>query len=327
MLSSQTFLIISAVIPSFAIAMAGFWLGRFDTQKELNLKSVSNLVYYFLVPSLIFSSIHKRGFDPKEFSLLCVSSLAMIALMVPVALLLKRRAGATSNGFILPIVFMNTGNISLPIALLMFGNEGLSKSIIFHLANIFVLYSVGVFLVSGRTDLKQFFNIPALYAMVAGVAVATVALPQSLRPAVQLAGKLTEILGYGAIPLLIVNLGYSMSDIRFATLQAGIAGGVVRLLGGPLLGFGLVLLWRWIGWTPTGPDLDPLVWQGYRTSEAIIILNASMPGPVMAYLLNLKYDNCPEQAAAMVAVGTLGGIITIPLVLQLITICVMRTGS
>lgn len=326
MVSSQTFLIISAVIPSFAIALAGFWLGRLDVKRELNLKSVSNLVYYFLIPSLIFSSIHKRVFDPAEFSLLFVSAIAMIALMAPVALLLKRRAGVASNGFILPVIFMNTGNISLPIALLMFGNEGLSKSIIFHLANIFVLYSAGVFLVSGKTDLKQFLKIPALYAMVAGVAVATLSLPAPLQPALYFLGKLTDILGYGAIPLLIVNLGYSMSDIKLETLKTGIAGGIIRLAGGPLLGFGLVFIWRMIGWTPADPGLDPLVWQGLRTSEAVIILNASMPGPVMAYLLNLKYDNCPEQAAAMVAVGTLGGIISIPLVLQLILTFIIKTG-
>jgi len=326
MLSSQTFLIVSAVIPSFAIAFAGFWLGRLDVRRELNQKSISNLVYYFLVPSLIFSSTHKRAFDPAEFSLLFASAIAMILLMVPAALLLKRRAGVGRNGFILPIIFMNTGNISLPIALLMFGNEGLSKSIIFHLANIFVLYSAGVFLVSGQTDLKQFLKIPALYAMAAGVAVATFQMPEMLKPALHFAGKLTDILGYGAIPLLIVNLGYSMSDIKLETLKAGIAGGMIRLAGGPILGFGLVFLWRQIGWTPVDPALDPLTLFGFRTSEAVIILNASMPGPVMAYLLNLKYDNCPEQAAAMVAVGTLGGIISIPLVLQLIATLIMKAG-
>lgn len=326
MFSNQTFLIISAVIPSFAIALAGFWLGKMDRRRELNQKSISNLVYYFLIPALIFSSTHKRVFDPAEFALLLVSAIAMIILMVPLALMLKRQAGIERNGFILPVIFMNTGNISLPIALLMFGNEGLSKSIIFHIANIFVLYSAGVFLVSGRTDLKQFMKIPALYAMVAGVAVATLDLPVALKPGLHFVGKLTVILGYGAIPLLIVNLGYSMSDIRLDTLKTGIAGGMLRLACGPLLGFGLVYLWRFTGWSPVDPTLDPLVWLGYRTSEAIIILNASMPGPVMAYLLNLKYDNCPEQSAAMVAVGTLGGIVTIPLVLKLISSIVMGAG-
>lgn len=324
MISKQTFLIISAVIPSFAIAFAGFWLGRVDHKRELNQKSISNLVYYFLIPALIFSSTHKRAFDSSELFLLFGSALVMIVLMVPVALLMKRWVGVSRNGFILPIIFMNTGNISLPIALLMFGNEGLSKSIIFHIANIFVLYSAGVFLVSGRTDMKQFLKIPALYAMCAGIAVATLQMPDAVKPAVIFIGKLTDIMGYGAIPLLIVNLGYSMSDIRLETLKTGIAGGVIRLVGGPILGFGLVLLLRFVGWTPVDPSLDPLLLLGYRTSEAVIILNASMPGPVMAYLLNLKYDNCPEQAAAMVAVGTLGGIVTIPFVLHLITIFIMK---
>lgn len=326
MVSSQTFQIISAVIPSFAIALAGFWLGRLDTRRELNQKSISNLVYYFLIPSLIYSSTHKRAFDLGEFSLIFVSALAMILLMTPLALLVKRAAGIRQNGFLLPMIFMNTGNISLPIALLMFGNEGLSKSIIFHLANIFVLYTAGVFLASGRTDLKQFLKIPALYAMFAGIAVASLKMPAAVQPALYFLEKLTDILGYGAIPLLILNLGYSMSETRLDTVKAGIMGGTLRLLLGPLLGCGLVLLWRAIGWSPTDPSLDPLTLLGFRTSEAVIILNAAMPGPVMAYLLNVKYDNCPQQAAAMVAFGTLGGVITIPLVLQLITLLIMKTG-
>ena len=324
MFSTQTFQIISAVIPSFAIAFAGFWLGRIDVRRELNQKNISNLVYYFLIPSLIYSSTHKRAFDFGEFSLIFVSAIAMILLMLPVALVIKRRAGIRENGFLLPIIFMNTGNISLPIALLMFGNEGLSKSIIFHLANIFVLYTAGVFLASGETDFKQFLKIPALYAMFAGIAVAILPLPEALRPLLHFLEKLTDILGYGAIPLLIVNLGYSMSDIRLENLKAGIAGGTIRLLLGPLLGFGLVFLWRAIGWTPFDPSQDPLIWLGFRTSEAIIILNAAMPGPVMAYLLNVKYDNCPQQAAAMVAFGTLGGVITIPFVLHLISVLIVN---
>jgi hypothetical protein len=48
-----------------------------------------------------------------------------------------------------------------------------------------------------------------------------------------------------------------------------------------------------------------------------------MPGPVMAYLLNVKFDNCPEKAAAMLAVGTLGGIVTIPLVLNFINLFIV----
>jgi hypothetical protein len=43
----------------------------------------------------------------------------------------------------------------------------------------------------------------------------------------------------------------------------------------------------------------------------------------MAYLLNVKFDNCPQKAAPMLAVGTLGGIATIPLIISLISSYIM----
>ena len=61
-----------------------------------------------------------------------------------------------------------------------------------------------------------------------------------------------------------------------------------------------------------------------RTSEAVIVLNAAMPGPIMAYLLNVKFDSCPGKAAAMLSMGTLGGIISIPIVLQLINVLILN---
>jgi predicted permease len=72
-----------------------------------------------------------------------------------------------------------------------------------------------------------------------------------------------------------------------------------------------------MGWAPLGVANDPAVNLDLRTTEAIIILMASMPAPITSYLLNEKFDNCPEKAASMVLVGTLAGVITIPLILKL----------
>ncbi|OGR06522.1 MAG: hypothetical protein A2511_04105 [Deltaproteobacteria bacterium RIFOXYD12_FULL_50_9] len=320
-ISPEVLIIIRAVLPSFIITLFGFMLGKLDSQREMNQKILSNIVYYFFTPCLVFSSLHKRSFDFQEFAVIGGAAFILIAVMTPLAFLLKKRLDVRENGFVLPIIFMNTGNISLPIALLMFGNEGLAKSILFHMMNIMVLYSYGVYLVSGKTDLRHFFKIPALWATILGVVAATSnpALPGFVSDSYDIVIKGVEVLALGAIPLLIINLGYSMSDTKLSTLKDGMSGATLRLLGGPLMAFGLVFGYRLLGWTPVTPGLDPLVSLGYRTSEAIIILNAAMPGPVMAYLLNVKFDNCPQKSAAMLAVGTLGGIITIPLILSLIT--------
>jgi len=319
--SSEMSLIVQAVLPSFTIAFFGFLLGRFDRNRELNQKTVSNMVYYFFTPCLVFSSLHKRSFDFQEFALIGGAALLLISFMTPVAFYFKRRARVRENGYCLPIIFMNTGNISLPIALLLFGNEGLAKAILFHMMNILVLYSFGVYLVSGKPDLKQFFKIPALYATLLGALAATTdpQLPAFVEQGYAILYKGIDVLAYGAIPLLIINLGYSMSATRLEALKEGMTGATLRLVGGPLLALALIYAYRLGGWLPPSAGLNPLAALGYRTTEAIILLNASMPGPVMAYLLNVKFDNCPQKAASMLAVGTLGGIMTIPLILSLIT--------
>lgn len=321
MISSEMLIIIRAVLPSFTIALLGFMLGKLDSKREMNQKTISNIVFYFFTPCLVFSSLHKRSFNSQEFAVIGGAALLLIAMMIPVAFFFKNRSGVRENGYVLPIIFMNTGNISLPIALLMFGNEGLAKAILFHMMNILVLYSFGVYLVSGKSDIMQFFKIPALWATILGVVAATSnpALPELARNAYDIVNKGIDLLALGAIPLLIINLGYSMSDTKLSTLKDGMTGATLRLLGAPLMAFGLVYCFRMAGWTPVTAGMDPLLSMGYRTSEAIIILNAAMPGPVMAYLLNVKFDNCPQKAASMLAVGTLGGIVTIPLILSLIT--------
>jgi predicted permease len=320
-ISNEMLLIIRAVLPSFTIAFLGFFLGKLDSKRELNQKIISNMLYYFFTPCLVFSSLHKRNFDFQEFAVIGGAAFALIAVMTPIAFMVKKRVGISENGYTLPIIFMNTGNISLPIALLLFGNEGLAKSILFHMMNILVLYSYGVYLVSGKSDIYQFFKIPALYATIFGVIAAksTFILPGYVTHTFGILNKGVDVLAYAAIPLLIINLGYSMSDTKLATLKDGLTGASLRLIGGPLMAFGLVYCFRFLEWTPLVVGQDPLVSLGYRTSEAIIILNASMPGPVMAYLLNVKFDNCPQKAASMVAVGTIGGVITIPLILSLVT--------
>lgn len=321
LMSDEMLTIIRAVLPSFVIALLGVMLGKLDSKRELNQKTISNMVFYFFTPCLVFSSLHKRSFDFQEFAVIGGAALVLIALMTPVAFYLKKQAGVKENGFVLPIIFMNTGNISLPIALLMFGNDGLAKAIMFHMMNILVLYSYGVYLVSGKTDLKQFFKIPALWATILGIVAATSnpAVPGAVSDVYAIINKGVDVLALAAIPVLIINLGYSMSDIKLSTLKAGISGASLRLFGGPLMALGLIYVFRTTGWTAVQPGMDPLVTLGYRTTEAVIILNAAMPGPIMAYLLNVKFENCPEKAASMLAVGTLGGIATIPMILSIIT--------
>ncbi|MBI5441240.1 MAG: AEC family transporter [Deltaproteobacteria bacterium] len=310
------FKIWSAVFPSFAIALLGYVYSRVD--KELHVKSVANLIYYLFSPCLVFASIAKRPFQVNELLLLGGSSFVLILVMAIIVMFYKKAVSVEEKGFYLPVIFMNTGNIALPMALFLYGNLGLSKAILFHLVNVMILYSLGVFLVSSKTDLRQFFKIPFLYAAVLGMIVANISvpLPEGLQSFLGLVSTGIEEIGKGSVPLLIISLGYSLNRTKISDLRDGLVGAGLRVLLGPAMAFGLVFLYRHLGWVPL-EGLRTAAHVDARTTEAIIILMAAMPAPIASYLLNEKFENCPEKAASMVLIGTLAGVVTIPLVLRL----------
>jgi predicted permease len=325
LVSKEMLMVITAIVPSFAIAFIGYLLGRWD--RSVHQKTVSNLIYYLFSPCLIFSSLHKRAFDLREFTIIGAAVLFLIAAMLPLAAFFKKRAGVRERGYYLPIIFMSTGTLSLPISLLLYGSEGLAKAVMFHMVNILVLYSFGGYLVSGSASLLQILKIPALTATVLGIADSQLPFTNGIGELSQLLvmlERIVEVVGFGAIPLLILSFGYSLNESNPSDMKDGITGGLLKIVGGPALAFVLIYLLRATGIMPVAQGMDVLKHLDFRTTEAVIILNAAMPGPIMAYLLNVKFDNCPQKAAAMLTMGTLGGILTIPLVLQLINLFIFK---
>jgi len=309
--------IVRAVLPSFSIAFLGYIYSRID--KKLDVKTITNLIYYVFSPCLVFSSLVNRKFEFQELFLLGGAVIILISMMMLITFLYMKATAVRENGFYLPIIFMNTGNIALPMALFLYGNEGLGKAVLFHLVNVVFLYSMGVLLVSNKADFKQVFKIPFLYAAILGVLIATVPIPipSCSVECFNLIGKGISILGEGSVPLLIISLGYSLNRTRMADLKHGLAGAGLRVLIGPAIAFGIVILFRHLGWLSMDPGQDPVHYEDLRKTEATIILMAAMPAPIVSFLLNEKFESCPEKAASMVLAGTLAGIVTIPLVLML----------
>ncbi len=308
------FSIIQAVLPSFAIVFLGYIYSVKDN--TLDLKSIANLIYYIFSPCLVFSSLARRSFHFQEFLMIGFSVVVLIFSLMAITWIYMKIADIKGGGFYLPIIFMATGNIALPMAFFLYGNEGLAKAIIFHLINVLFMYSMGVFLVSRQTNFKEFFKIPHLYAAIFGVIVATVPFQVTgVTKYFSMIGDGIDILGKGAIPMLIISLGYSLKRTRVADLKHGMAGASMRIVLGPAIAFGLIVFYRYIGLAPIEQGYDLVLFTDVRTTESIIILMSAMPAPIASFLLNEKFDDCPEKAASMVLIGTLLVMITIPLII------------
>ncbi len=309
--------ILAAVLPSFIIAFVGYYYSKKDT--KLDLKSIANLIYYIFSPCMVYSSLAEHRFQANEFILLGSSVIILIFSLMIITYFYMRIAGLRQRGIYLPIIFMNTGNIALPMALFLYGKDGLSKAIIFHVVNVLFLYTMGVFMVSKKTDIKEFFKIPFVYAAAAGliVAMAPIRVPENTKFYLDMLGKAIDILGKGAIPLLIISLGYSLKRTKLADLKHGLAGASMRVFLGPIIAFGLILFYRQVGWSPVASGYNAVLFKDARITEAVIMLMAAMPAPITSFLLNEKFDDCPGIAASMVLIGTLFGIVTIPVILAL----------
>ena len=120
--------VLEIVAPVFLLAAIGFAWVKFGI--EYRIRFVTQLAMTLSVPCLIFVSLMQTEIDPAALTALSLASVAAyggvtLAILVLVMLLrLNRRT------FAAPLIFGNTGNLGLPLALFAYGETGLGYAII-----------------------------------------------------------------------------------------------------------------------------------------------------------------------------------------------------
>jgi malate permease and related proteins len=317
-LSDQSMMVIRSVVPCLVIIYLGFIVGRSD--KAEHEKTLSSLIYYIFSPCLVFSALHRHGFRLQEIGVIGGAAFLMVAAMLPIAWFLKRRGMVQDNRYLLGMLFMSTGSIQPPMAFFLFGNEGLAKAIIFHLFISLLFYSVGSLLVIGTTELVRFFRSPS--TIVAGVSILVAVTPFSLPEGVN--GLLDgveqgiDLVGFGALPLLLLSLGYPLSKLKRHQFSCGIPAGLARIVLGPATAIGIIYLFRALGLLSLEQDYFVLSYIDQRTTEAVIILGGAMPASMSSYLYCKWCGNQATESLSAMFIGSMGGILTIPCVLYLV---------
>lgn len=282
--------IVEVVFPVFAIIALGYFLAR---SKQLDIPTISEILVYTSSPCLIFTSIARREIVVSEW-------LAMGGAAVVIALgsgllmwMYQRASDVRMRGLYLPAMFMNSGNMALPFALLAFGQPGMDKAIIFLVTMATLTYSLGVFIAKGEGGLQEMFKLPLIYAAISGIVCATfgIRLPDFLMTPV-------EMLADVAIPLMIINLGIQLRSLRVSELRHAVAGVGIRMGGGFLLAVAFVLLFGVVG-----------------LSRRIIFLDSLMPPAVFNVVLAQKYGADPDAVASTIVLGTLLSVVVTPVFL------------
>jgi len=279
---------VSDILPIFAIAAVGFLLARL---LNASVKTLAHVVFYALVPSLVFNLLVTSRMTGAQFgrmaamSVLVTLTMGLVARLVTLPLRMSR---PEMSAFLMVVMFSNSGNYGLPVVLFAFGPDALSHATAYFVAGSCMTYTLGVFLAAaGRRSLKSALvgiaKIPAIYGVVVAAVVLVAGIPVPLavtRPI----GLLSE----AALPMMILVLGMQLERASVPDRPVLVAAAVVlSLIVAPLVALGLAAL---LG--VSGPG-----------RQAGVVL-ASMPVAVVTTILALEFDIAPAFVTSAVFVST-----------------------
>lgn len=286
--------VFQTALPVFLVMAAGYLFGFF---KKIDLESTSDLVMYLTSPCLAFTVIYKGAFNSGDFLALWGGFLwVTFFLWGFIFLLLRTPEGKNLSWYYLPVIFMNSGNLGFPLALVFFGEKGLTMAVLINTINAILIYSWGVTLAKGSGNFWEFLKLPYIYAVAAAVIfmLARIRIPLIIFNPLVMIGNLT-------IPLMLLSLGHRLHDFKMKYFLGALFPTFLRIFGGFFMALIFVYLFKIEG-----------------LARDVILLVASLPAAITSYVLAEKYDFYPEQVATAVTVSNCLGVIFVPLVVWLI---------
>jgi hypothetical protein len=284
---------LSPVISVFLLIAAGF---TFAHWKKINLASITEIIVYLGTPALVFSALAGKALVAEDIVLLFLGSTLIfgaLGLLIGVYFVLS---GFHSRGFALPILFMNTGNMGIPLALFAFGPAGMQRATLLYVFTAFLQYSLGIDILNGSANWIEIFRLLLIYAAIAGVYfnLMQIRIPEGLAQPINMLGQAT-------IPWMLISLGYRLSEVRSVQWGHAVAGALLRIVGG----FGAA-------------TAAVLVIGAQGVNRQVLLLYGALPAAVVNFILTEKYRQDPALAASVVVISTFLSIFAIPVVLWLI---------
>lgn len=281
---------LSPVVAVFILVAIGFCFARY---RKINLEPITEFVVYLGAPCLVFTSLAAKPLYAADIAVILAGNLGILAGVGLILWLYALLTGFRSPGMTLPVLFMNAGNMGIPLSLFAFGEPGLQRGTLFYVVNTLLHYSLGLYLLGGRGSGREIFRLPLIYAAVAGLLfnIAELRMPEPIyRP--------LSLLGLSVIPLMLVSLGYRLHDLRSLAWGHSLAGALIRVAGGFASAYLVVELCGIHG-----------------VNRRVILLYGSLPSAVINFMLTEKYSRDPDLAASIILFSTVLSLAAVPLVL------------
>lgn len=279
------------VSPVFLLAAVGYVWVRMGL--EYRMQFVTSLAMTLSVPCLIFTSLMQTEIDPRALSELSLAAAVGYLALTIVMYALVRIFKLPIRSYLAPLIFGNTGNLGLPLALFAFGETGLGYAVVVFAVMAIWSFTFGVWIVSGGGGLAKVVREP----MVAATLLGALFLWQGWHTPVFLTNAL-KLIGQIAIPIMLITLGVAVARLRPGRL------GLASVLAAVKYAVCIAVAWGcgiWFG-------LDPV-------ALAVLVVQFATPVAVTSYMLAEKYGADSDAVAGLVVVSTLMAVGVLPILM------------
>lgn len=288
--------VLNITAPVFLLAAIGFAWVRLGF--EYRVEFVTRLAMTLSVPCLIFMSLMKTEIDPQALAALSLAALAAYAIVMVVFFLIVKLGKLDTQTYLAPLVFGNTGNVGLPLALFAFGDVGLGYAVVVFAVMAIISFTIGIWIVAGAGSFTRIVKEPLVAATLLGA----LFLWQDWETP-EFLSKTLDLIGQIAIPVMLITLGVAVARLETKAISQAIILSVVKIGVCVAAAWGAAVYFA----------LDPI-------AAGVLILQVATPVAVTSYLLAEKYGADAKPVAGLVVVSTLLSVVSLPLILSFVIV-------
>lgn len=282
--------ILNIVFPVFLISFTGFIYAKIQ---NISMEIPNKINLDIFIPILIFYAISQKL---PSVSLLGYFSLGAVIVVFGSGIILYpliRLLKINPRTFLPTMMFNNSINLGLPLALFAFGQEAMAMFIALSLVQVIGQFTVAVAMYGGTFHIIKLLKNPVIIATLFGLFFNYngLPLPNFFTPSI-------EMLSNVAIPLILFSLGVRLVNIELKYWKIGLLAAFLCPLSGLIMAF----------WAITIFDYSEI-------QKNLLILFSVLPPAVLNAILSEQYKQDSQMVASIVALGNISSIFYIPVVL------------
>ena len=282
------------VAPVFILAAIGFTWVKIGWSYEIEF--VTRLAMTLSVPAPIFVALMKANISADTLSNLFLSSLIAYLFLALIFWVTGKIFKLNMATYWAPLIFGNTGNLGLPLAMFAFGEVGLGYAVVVFAVMAIGSFSIGVWMVSGGGSINKVFKEPMVWATLLGA----LFLIQGWQTP-KWATNTLELLGQMAIPLMLITLGVALARLRINLISRAIILSILKLC----VSVGVAWI---IG----------IYFELNDIAFAVLVMQIATPVAVTSYLLAQKYGADANEVAGLVIASTALSVFALPVLLGIL---------